>query len=223
MRLPTRELDELRRLMAEMGRLAETAIHDSVRSLLHQDRALAEAVIREEPRINELEMRTDSVATRLLALYQPVAKDLRFLTVALRVTTDLERVGDLSVNIARRVLSLLEQTQVKVPTDVSRLAVLVESMLTSSLQAVMNSEETQALDVLVGDHEADRLRDYIYIELIDDMQRIPEAIPQAVDLIFVTRDLERMGDHATNIAEDAVYLVRAIDVRHHEGTKSYNP
>src|SRR5215831_3779101 len=106
MRLPNRELDELRRLMAKMGRLAETAIHDSVRSLLDQDRALAEAVIREEPRINELEMRTDSLATRLLALYQPVAKDLRFLTVALRVTTDLERVGDLSVNIARRVLSL---------------------------------------------------------------------------------------------------------------------
>jgi phosphate transport system protein len=216
MRLPDRELDELRHLMAEMGRLAETAIRHSVRSLLDHDRELAEAVIREEPHINELEMRTDSAATRLLALYQPVAKDLRFLTVALKVTTDLERVGDLSVNIARRVLSLLEQTQVKVPADVSRLAALVESMLTSSIEAVMNSEETQARDVLLGDDEADQLRDYIFIELMGDMQGNPVVVPQAIDLICVTRDLERIGDHATNIAEDAVYLVRAIDVRHHQ-------
>jgi phosphate transport system protein len=212
------ELEDVHRLMAKMGASAEFAIHRSVQSLIDRDRALAEAVIREEPRINELEMQSDNASTRLLTLYHPVAKDLRFLTVALKISTDLERVGDLAVNIAERVLSLREKATAMAPSHIARLAQLAESMLSRALEALWNVDENQARHVLLCDGEANQLRDSICDELVEYMQRNPEAVRPAIDLIFIARDLERIGDHATNIAEDAVYLARAIDVRHHQET-----
>ncbi|MGA2196032.1 MAG: phosphate signaling complex protein PhoU [Bryobacteraceae bacterium] len=209
------ELEELNHKLLEMGGMVESAIHRSVRSLVDQDRELAEQVIRDEPLINRMEMQIDGLATRLLALNQPVARDLRFLTSALKINTDLERIGDLAQHIAERSLSLMHHPLVKPMTDIPKMASLVQSMLLKCLDAFVNGDTDMARSVLLSDDEVDNLRDAVYAELLATMQRDPGVVPAAVDLIFVARNLERIGDHATNIAEDVVFLVKGIDVRHH--------
>jgi phosphate transport system protein len=209
------ELEELNNKLLEMAGLVESAISRSVRSLVDQDRELAEHVIREEPRINRMEMEIDGMATRLLALQQPVARDLRFLTSALKINTDLERMGDLAQHIAERSLSLMHHPLVKPMVDIPNMASMVQSMLLKCLEAFVKGDEALARSVLVADDEVDRLRDAVYTELMATMQRDPGVVPAAVDLIFVARNLERIGDHATNIAEDVVFLVKGVDVRHH--------
>ena len=209
------ELDELNNKLLEMAGLVEAAISRSVRSLDDQDRELAEHVIREEPRINRMEMEIDGMATRLLALQQPVARDLRFVTSALKINTDLERMGDLAQHIAERSLSLMHHPLVKPMVDIPNMASLVQSMLLKCLDAFVRGDEELARSVLLADDEVDRLRDAVYAELMDKMQSDPGVVPAAVDLIFVARNLERIGDHATNIAEDVVFLVKGVDVRHH--------
>ena len=197
-----------------MAGLVESAISRSVRSLVDQNRELAEQVIRDEPKINSMEMEIDGMATRLLALRQPVAKDLRFLTSALKINTDLERIGDLAQHIAERSLSLMHHPLVRPMVDIPTMASLVQSMLLKCLDAFVNGDEALARSVLLADDEVDRLRDAVYAELLNTMQRDPGVVPAAVDLIFVARNLERIGDHATNIAEDVVFLINGIDVRH---------
>src|SRR5215467_5041197 len=209
------ELDELSNRLLEMAGLVESAIHRSVRSLIEQDRELAQQVIRDEPQINKMEMEIDGVATRLLALRQPVARDLRFLTAALKINTDLERMGDLANHIAERSLSLMHHPLVKPMTDIPKMASLVQSMLLKCLEAFVKGDADLARSVLLSDDDVDRLRDGLYAELMSAMQHDPGIVPAAVDLIFVARNLERIGDHTTNIAEDVVYLVQGIDVRHH--------
>jgi phosphate transport system protein len=209
------ELEELSNKLLEMAGLVESAIHRSVRSLVEQDRELALQVIRDEPQINKMEMELDGVATRLLALRQPVARDLRFLTAALKINTDLERMGDLANHIAERSLSLMHHPLVKPMTDIPKMASLVQSMLLKCLEAFVKGDADLARSVLRSDDDVDNLRDAVYGELMDAMQRDPGIVPAAVDLIFVARNLERIGDHTTNIAEDVVYLVQGIDVRHH--------
>jgi phosphate transport system protein len=215
MRLFTVELDELSNKLLEMAGLVETAISRSVRSLVDQDRELAEQVIRDEPKINRMEMEIDGMVTRLLALRQPVAKDLRFLTAALKINTDLERIGDLAQHIAERSISLMHHPLVKPMVDIPNMATLVQSMLLKTLDAFVHGDEALARAVLLSDDEVDKLRDAVYKELLETMQRDPGIVPAAVDLIFVARNLERIGDHATNIAEDVVFLVKGVDVRHH--------
>jgi len=210
----TVELEELNHKLLEMGGLVESAIHRSVRSLVEQNRELAEQVIRDEPQINRMEMEIDGLATRLLALNQPVARDLRFLTSALKINTDLERIGDLAQHIAERSLSLMHHPLVKPMIDIPKMASLVQSMLLRCLDAFVNSDTEMARNVLLSDDEVDKLRDAVYAELLATMQKDPGVVPAAVDLIFVARNLERIGDHATNIAEDVVFLVKGIDVRH---------
>jgi phosphate transport system protein len=214
MRHFTVELEELSNKILEMGGLVESAINRSVRSLVDQNRDLAEQVIRDEPRINRMEMEIDGIVTRLLALRQPVAKDLRFLTAALKINTDLERIGDLAQHIAERSLSLMHHPLVRPMVDIPNMASLVQSMLLKCLDAFVNADEALARSVLLADDQVDRLRDAVYIELVATMQRDPGIVPAAVDLIFVARNLERIGDHATNIAEDLVFLLRGVDVRH---------
>jgi phosphate transport system protein len=209
------ELDELSNRLLEMAGLVESAIHRSVRSLVEQDRELAQQVIRDEPQINKMEMEIDGVATRLLALRQPVARDLRFLTAALKINTDLERMGDLANHIAERSLSLMHHPLVKPMTDIPKMASLVQSMLLKCLEAFVKGDADLARSVLRSDDEVDGLRDSVYAELMSAMQQDPGVVTAAVDLIFVARNLERIGDHTTNIAEDVVYLVQGIDVRHH--------
>jgi phosphate transport system protein len=208
------ELEELNQKLLQMAGLVESAIHCSIRSLVNEDRELAEQVLRDERQIDIMEMEIDGMATRLLALNQPVARDLRLLTSALKISADLERIGDLAQHIAKRSISLMRHPVVKPMVDIPKMATLVESMLSRCLEAFVNSDAELAYGVLLSDDEVDRLRDAVYEELLAAMQRDPNVVPAAMELIFATRNLERIGDHATNIAEDVVFLVKAIDVRH---------
>ena len=215
MRHFTVELEELNQKLLEMGGFVETAIHRSVQALVEQDKEIAEQVIRDEPRINKREMEIDGLVTRLLALRQPVARDLRFLTSALKINTDLERMGDLAMHIAERALSLMRHPLGQSLADIPAMASLVQSMLLKCLTAFVNGDEDLARSVLLLDDEVDGLRDAVYERLLTVMQSNPTLVPPAVDLIFVARNLERIGDHATNLAEDVVFLVKGVDVRHH--------
>jgi len=215
-------LEELNQKLLQMGGMVESAIHRSVRALLEQDRELAEEVIRDEPKINRMEMEIDGQVTRLLALRQPVARDLRLLTAALKINNDLERIGDLANHIAERSLSLMHHPLVKPMTDIPKMASLVQSMLLKCLEAFVNGDADLAHTVLLADAEVDQVRDGVYKELLEIMQRDPTVLTAAIDLIFIARNLERIGDHATNIAEDVVFLVKGIDVRHHaEETENF--
>ena len=209
------ELEELHALLLQMGELVESSIRRSVQSLVERDKELAKAVMRDEPRVNQMQVEIDSKTTRLLALNQPVARDLRFLTATLKINTDLERMGDLAVNIAERAIALINLPAVKPLVDIPKMAALAQSMLLKSLEAFVRADADLAQSILPSDDEVDALKDSVYQELVELMQRDPVTIPAAVDLIFVARNLERIADHATNIAEDVIFLAKGIDVRHH--------
>ena len=209
------ELEDLQGRLLEMGTLVESAIHNSVRALMERSEALAQQVLGNEDRINHLEIEIDDLAVRLLALQQPMAKDLRFLTAAIKINTDLERMGDLAVNIVERAIALMNRPPVKPLIDIPQMARTAESMVRKSLDAFVKREPELARSVLLSDDTVDRLRDSIYAELISFMQEDPDSIQQALDLILVSRHLERIADHATNIAEDTLFLVKGVDVRHH--------
>jgi len=209
------ELEELNHALLEMGALVESSIHCSVQALVDRDLRVAQRVIEDERKINSMELDIDARVTRLLALNQPVARDLRLLVMALKINTDLERMGDLAVNIAERALSLIRLPPFKPLVDTPRLAALVEDMLHRSLDAFVQRDAEMAAAVLPADDDVDTLRNRIYDELKDIMQQNPGVVTPAVDLMFVARNLERIANHATNIAEDVIYLVRGVDVRHH--------
>lgn len=215
------ELAELKSKLLEMSGLVESAIFRSVTALTTLDRELARSVISNEEKINLMEIEIDDAATRLLALHQPMASDLRFLTAAIKINNDLERMGDLAVKIAERALSLMEQPPVKPEIDIPQVARLAESMVRRSLDAFVKRDSELARSVLTADDEVDDLRSAIYEELIRNMQAEPATIPQCVNLMSVVRSLERIADHSTNIAEDVLYLVEGIDVRHHAETKRH--
>ena len=209
------ELEELQSKLLEMGGLVEAAIHNSVLALVDRDEDKAKEVMWNEALVNQKEIEIDELATRMLALFQPMARDLRFITAVIKINNDLERMGDLAVNIAQRALSLVAQSPVKPLIDIPRMAQLVESMLLRTHDAYVKSDADEATSVLTADDEVDALRDSVYNELVAYMQKDPSTVPAAVDLIFVARNLERIADHATNIAEDVVFLVKGVDVRHH--------
>ena len=209
------ELEELNQLLLQMGGLVESSIHHSIQALSERDKELAKLVMRDEPRINQMEVEIDDRTTRLLALNQPVARDLRFLMATLKINTDLERMGDLAVNIAERTLALISRPPIKPDIDIPRMASMVEEMLLKCLDAFIKGDADLAESVLTSDDGVDSLRDSIYSELVDHMQRDPTVVPAAIDLLFVARNLERIADHATNVAEDVIFLVRGVDVRHH--------
>jgi len=219
MRLFDIELEELNQKLLYMGELVETAIERSVRALMEQDRDLAEQVIRGQEQVIRLEGEVEGMATRLLALRQPVARDLRLLTVALKINTDLERIGRLSAHVAERALLLSGHPLVEPLMGIPRMGQLVVSMLRQCLEAFVKGDAELARSVLLADDEVDALRDALYSDLQELMQKDAAAIPAAVDLIFVARNLERIGDHTTNIAEDVVFLVQGVDVRHHAGSR----
>jgi phosphate transport system protein len=209
------ELEELNQALLEMGARVESSIHCSVQALVERDERMARRVIEDEGAINRMELDIDARVTRLLALNQPVAGDLRLLIMALKINTDLERMGDLAVNIAERALDLIRIPPVKPLIDTPRMAALVEDMLHWSLDAFVKRDTELAAKVLPTDDEVDDLRDGIYKELTELMQQSPEVVAGAIHLMFVARNLERIADHATNIAEDVIFLVKGIDVRHH--------
>ena len=214
------ELDELQKKLLEMGGLVESGVHNSVLSLTEHNETLAQEVLRNEARINQMELEVDDFAVGLMALYQPMARDLRFLTAAIKINADLERMGDLAVNIVERALSLMYQPPVKPLIDIPQMAKLVESMVRRSLDSFVKRDPELARAVLLSDDAVDELRDAIYHELIGFMERDSRTVSRAVDLMFVARNLERIADHATNIAEDVLYLVQGVDVRHHAEARS---
>ncbi len=209
------ELGELKNRLLEMSGLVESAIYRSVQAWVEKDQQQAQQVLMNEARINQMEIEIDELATRALALQQPMAVDLRFVTAAIKINNDLERMADLAVNIVERALSLMDGPTVKPLIDIPHMAHLAESMVRKSLDAFVKRDAALARSVLVSDDAIDELRDAIYKELVGFMQRQPASIPQALDLIFVARNLERIADHATNIAEDVLFLVQGVDVRHH--------
>jgi phosphate transport system protein len=209
------ELDELQQKLLEMAGLVESAIHASVNSLVERDEQQAKEVLWKEALINQKDLEIDELATRLLALYQPMAKDMRFLTAAMKMNGDLERMGDLAVNITERSLALMKEPPVKPLIDIPKMASLAEAMVHKALDALVKRDEELARAVLVSDDEVDRLQESVTDELVAFMQEERTTVPRAVDLMFIAHDLERIADHATNIAEDVLFLVRGIDVRHH--------
>jgi phosphate transport system protein len=213
------ELEELQSKLLEMGGLVEAAIHNSVNALVERDEDKAKEVLWAEAQINQKEIEIDDLATRLLALFQPMARDLRFLTSVIKMNSDLERMGDLAVNITEGALRLMSEPSVKPLIDIPRIAGLAESMVHRALDAFAKRDAELARQVLLADDEVDRLRDAVYEELLQFMQEERTTINRSVTLMFIAHNLERIADHATNIAEDVLFLVKGIDVRHHAETR----
>lgn len=212
------ELNELNEALLEMGSRVESSIHSSVQALVEHNDRIAQRVREDETRINELEKEIDARVTRLLALRQPVAKDLRFLIMALKINTDLERMGDNAAKIAFRAMKL-NRSRARLGEafeETPRMGMIAEDMIHRTLDAFVNRDAQLAKTVLPADEEVDRIRDRVYSNLIELMQRVPEAVPDGVDLMFVVRSLERVADHAVNVAEDVIYLVEGVDIRHDE-------
>ncbi len=209
------ELEHLKTKLLEMSSLVESAIQRSISAVTQKDRSAAEQVFRNEARINEIEIEIDEFAINLLALQQPMAADLRLIVAALKINTDLERMGDLSVNIAQRALSLMEEPVIKPMIDIPHIAGLVQSMVRKALDAFVTRDADLARSVLASDDAVDSLRTACYHELVSFMEKDPQNIKPALDLLAITRNLERLADHSTNVAEDVLFLVKGIDVRHH--------
>jgi phosphate transport system protein len=209
------ELEQLKTLLLEMASLVETAIINSVNAVVEKDAALAESVLKREATINQMEIDIDDLAIKLLALQQPMAVDLRLITAALKINNDLERMGDLAVNIAQSAIELVHEPVIKPMVDVPHISALVQSMVHKALDSFVNRDPELARSVLASDDAVDSLRTASLHELISFMERTKKNIPQAVRLLTVVRNLERIADHATNIAEDVIFYVKGVDVRHH--------
>ncbi len=208
------ELRELRDKLLEMGGLVERAISASVRAITERDSALAEAVKVEDRAVNRMEVAIDGACRRILALRQPAASDLRFITTALKIVTDLERMGDLAVNVAERAIALNQAPPLGPTHDLSRLADLSEAQLKRALDAFVTGDVAKAEEVMRGDELLDAAYGQLFNDLLAVMMEDSRNIRRATALLFAAKYLERFGDHATNLAEMVVYMVRGTDVRH---------
>jgi len=209
------ELDQLKMRLLEMGGAAEEHVRLAIRGLVDRDPELIERVLVSDERINSLHIEIDSRCFTLLALHQPMAADLRTIVAAVKINTDLERVGDLAVNIAEAARRYAIHPPVKKLIDIPRMAGIAQEMLRDALDAFVRRDVALAQDVLNEDDRLDTLKTQIFRELLTYMLQDPSTIEPALDLILVSRHLERIGDHATNIAEDVIFIVSAKDVRHH--------
>ena len=208
------ELKMLKEKVLSLGTMVETAIHDSVRSLVERNSDLAREVIKRDHLINALEVHIDEECVRLIALRQPMAKDLRFITTTVKITTDLERMGDLAVNIAERALELNEEPQLKPFVHIPKMAEITEGMVRDTLKAFVEGCLKLPYDVIRRDDEVDDLTVKNFEELLAFMLRDPRIIPLAVKRTYVAKYLERIADHTTNIAEMIIYLCKGKMVRH---------
>jgi phosphate transport system protein len=209
-----RELAELREKLLTMGGKVEAAISGSVRSITERNSEMAQSVIARDVEVNRLEVEIDDGCRRILALRQPAASDLRFITTALKIVTDLERMGDLAVNIAQRAVDLNQAPPLRPFHDLSSLAELSETQLRRALDAFVERDVLKAEEVMKGDALLDALYLKLFNELLTLMMEDSRAIRRATALMFAAKHLERIGDHATNLAEMVVYMVRGTDVRH---------
>ncbi len=210
------ELKELYTQILKMGALAQEAIFKSVEALKSRDKSLAQAVISNDNKIDDLELNVDEHCIDLIARHQPLASDLRFITTGMKINAELERIADLAVDIAQRDLELVDKPILKPLIDIPKLAAIAQDMVRDAIDSFVKKDAGLARRVIACDSEADKLRNAIKDELVNDyMVRDPKSADRAVPLLLISRHLERICDHATNIAEDVIYLVEAKVVRHH--------
>ena len=208
------DLDSLKQRVLAMGGLAEERVREAVRGLMDRDSAALDAVLAGDQPINDLHIELDDRCFKLLALHQPMAADLRVIVAAVKINTDLERVGDLAINIAEAGKRYLRHAPVKPLIDIPRMGELAQSMLRDALDAFVRRDIALAEAVLAADDTLDALKTQIFRELLTYMLQNPATIEPALDLILISRHLERIGDHATNVAEDVIFILSAKDVRH---------
>jgi phosphate transport system protein len=209
------ELEQLKTRLLEMGGIAEEQVRTAVKGLVERDHALIDQVLVGDDPLNSLHIEIDNRCFTLLALYQPMAADLRTIVAAVKINTDLERVGDLAVNIAEAARRYASRSPVKKLIDIPRMATIAQTMLRDALDAFVRRDTDLAQQVLNEDDRLDSLKTQIFRELLTYMLQDPSTIEPALDLILISRHLERIGDHATNVAEDVIFIVSARDVRHH--------
>jgi phosphate transport system protein len=207
-------LDDLKEKLLVMAGLAEQAIQRSIEAYRTRDLSICEQVFRNEPTINRLEREIDQMALDLLAMEQPMAIDLRFILSVIRINADLERVGDQAVNIAVRVREMGAFANTDLPVDIPRLASLASAMVRKALEAFVEADAESAEAVLKMDDQVDEMNDAAFGALSSLIKERPELTPQSLNALIISRNLERVGDHATNIAEDVIFWVRGADVRH---------
>jgi phosphate transport system protein len=208
------ELDELRTMLLAMGGKVEMMISGSVKALVDRDTALAERIVAMDHEVNHLEITIDEKCLELLALRQPTARDLRFITLALKIVTDLERIGDKCANIAKRSSELNKEPPLKPYIDIPRMAHWTEVMVKEALDAFVRSDADLAIKVCKDDSFVDEINDQIQRELLTFMIEDPNAITRSLKLNYVAKSLERIADHATNIAEMVIFMVKGKDIRH---------
>ena len=208
------ELTHLKEMVLRMGGLAERMTHQSVRALVERKRELLAEVLEMERQVDMLHTDIDGIALRMIALSQPAATDLRFITVAMKINTDLERIGDQAINIVEKAQELLAVPPVKPLIDIPRMAEIAEEMLKGALDAFVRGDVELAFRNIEKDDAVDQLKNQVFRELLTFMMADPSTIARSMDLILVSRHLERVADHATNICEDVIFMVKGKDVRH---------
>jgi phosphate transport system protein len=211
------ELDELKHRILAMAGMAEQAIDLAVQAYSQRDLSMCQRVLENENSINRAEREVDELAVDLLAMQQPMAVDLRFILAVIKINADLERVGDQAVNIAQRVMNMIELSPADLPVDIPAMATRVRAMVRDALRSFIEGDTELAKHVLEADDEIDRMNHEAFAELSRCMQTQPESAVQALDALSIARNLERVADHATNIAEDVIFWVRGADVRHGAG------
>jgi phosphate transport system protein len=214
-------LEELRDRLLRMGGLAEQAVDRAFEAYRDRDLSKCHAVLEGESKINELERSIDELAFDLLAMQQPTAGDLRFILAVVKINSDLERVGDQSVNIAERVMDMIDLPLVDLPVDIPRMSSATSAMVRRALESFIEGKAELAQAVLEMDNVVDRMRDEAFITLVKKMNEDPSSTQQALDALLIARNLERVADHATNIAEDVIFWVKGADVRHNVGDMQY--
>ncbi len=212
-------LDDLRQKLLRMGGMAEQAVDRARQAYVDRDLTRCQMVLEGESLINMAEREIDEAAFDLLAMQQPMAVDLRFILAVTKINSDLERVGDQAVNIAERVMDMVELPVVELPVDIGRMGAAVSAMVRRALESFIEGKVELAQAVLEMDSVVDRMRDDAFIRLVKTMNERPDSVRQALDALLVARNLERVADHATNIAEDVIFWVRGADVRHNVGTE----
>jgi phosphate transport system protein len=213
-------LDELREKLLKMGGMAEQAVDRACQAYRQRDLTLCHRVLENESLINAAEREIDGIALDLLAMQQPMAVDLRFILAVVKINADLERVGDQAVNIAERVMDMMDLPAAELPVDVPRMASAAAAMVQRALESFIEGKAELAQAVLEMDNVVDRMRDEAFISLVRTMNQNPAVTRQALDALLIARNLERVADHATNIAEDVIFWVRGADVRHSFGLQS---
>ena len=211
-------LDDLKQKLLQMGGMAESAVETAAESYLQRDAKLCQLVFERENAINDAERAIDELALDLLAMQQPMAVDLRFIVAVLKINADMERVGDQAVNIVQRTMDLLGEPEIPdLPVDIGRMTATVSTMLRRALESFLSGKAEVAQAVLEMDNIVDRMKDEAFVTLVERMKQDPARAQAYLDVLLISRNLERVADHATNISEDVIFWVRGADVRHRVG------